>query len=620
MRQKNILVVFLLLSVLLVTPRFAFADDLALTGSNSFSGAVNVAMPITDLQISGTTPSSTPVKLFVTSGTLAMSTTTGLTFTGPSTGSVLYFSGTLANINAALATLTYTRASAGSDTLEVSLVNQGEVFYSANGHLYKFITSTTTWNSANTAAAGQTAYGATGYLATITSSGENAFISARLSADGWIGASDAAVEGDWKWVTGPETGTSFWSGASGGSPVGGNYSNWNAGEPNDSGGNEDCAEYYSGSSKWNDLPCSGSTLSGYVVEFGATGNMPTVVAKNISITTSTDITPPTVPGTPTTTTPTRSVTPTWTWTPSTDAGSGLQDYWLKWSQNSNCNGGSNTTTGTTPSYTIPSGASQMNEGTWYFCVAAEDMNGNLSAYAPAGSVVVDRTPPMLTQVTQLPVNTRLSSAQYYFSANESGTYNTPLCGGSSQVSIVSGTSVNLINLIPGVTYSCSLTLTDAAGNTSNTLNIGPVSVVSNNGGGLLIYTQNLPQPSAPVQTQTPSSPTVSATTPVVSSNTQVVAQIPSPSASQVFSFKVDMKQGSTISDVKHLQQFFKDKYPEMYPDGNVDGVFGPLTYKAVVQFQEKYFDEILTPIGATKGTGVVAKYTRKKLNSFLGLQ
>ena len=43
-------------------------------------------------------------------------------------------------------------------------------------------------------------------------------------------------------VTGPESGTQFWSGLSGGSTVGGNYANWGTGEPNDSGG-EDCAQF-----------------------------------------------------------------------------------------------------------------------------------------------------------------------------------------------------------------------------------------------------------------------------------------------------------------------------------------------------------------------------------------
>jgi hypothetical protein len=170
--------------------------------------------------------------------------------------------------------------------LEVSLVDAGEVFFEDNGHLYKFISDAGTWEAAKTKAEALTLYGATGYLATITSSSENAFVTARLTNAGWMGASDSAVEGAWRWVTGPENGTQFWSGASGGSTVGGNYAAWSVGEPNDFGTGEDCAQYLSGGSGlWNDLPCTGISLPGYVAEFGAPGNMPTVVAQNISIVT-----------------------------------------------------------------------------------------------------------------------------------------------------------------------------------------------------------------------------------------------------------------------------------------------------------------------------------------------
>lgn len=280
---KLFLLIFTITTISYI-PTPVLADTLSLVGSDSFTGTASVAIPITDLQISGSSSGSIPVKLLVTSGTLQMSTTTGLTFTGGQTGSTLYFSGSLTNINNALATLTYTRGSTGTDTLEVSLVEPGEVFFTTNNHLYKFITGTINWNNAKTAAEGLTAYGASGYLATITSQAENDFVSGRLTGDGWIGGSDSAVEGTWKWVTGPETNTTFWSGTAGGNTVGGNYAHWNGGEPNQS-GDEDCAETYVSSGSWNDLPCA-ATVSGYVVEFGTPGTLPTVTAKNISITTS----------------------------------------------------------------------------------------------------------------------------------------------------------------------------------------------------------------------------------------------------------------------------------------------------------------------------------------------
>lgn len=54
--------------------------------------------------------------------------------------------------------------------------------------------------------------------------------------DMWIGGRDNAVEGTWRWIDGTLIG----------------YSNWNAGEPNNS-GNEDYLEIYTASGKWNDL-------------------------------------------------------------------------------------------------------------------------------------------------------------------------------------------------------------------------------------------------------------------------------------------------------------------------------------------------------------------------------
>ena len=262
--------------------QFAHAE-LSLTSADNATTTVNVATSITGFQIVGPAASTTPVKLVATNGTLGLSTVSGVSMTGNNSGTV-NLSGTVEDLNEALATLTYTRNSLGSDTLEVSLVEPGEVFFTDNGHLYEYISDTGTADQARTKAQALTRYGATGYLATILSAEENAYVAARLGGDGWMGASDAASEGDWKWITGPEAGTSFWSGAGGGSVVGDNYANWNTGEPNDSSG-EDCAQFYSSTGRWNDLNCGSTTLPGYVAEFGSEEDPLNVVAANISIVT-----------------------------------------------------------------------------------------------------------------------------------------------------------------------------------------------------------------------------------------------------------------------------------------------------------------------------------------------
>lgn len=280
----------IVLAVCFISGFFLSASEVyavnSISGSDSATSSVGVALSISDIQIVGDASSSTPVKLVVTNGTLSITNTGGLSSLSGTTGSTITFTATVTDANTALATLTYTRGSVGTDTLEVSLVDATEVFFSGNGHLYEYIASAGDWNAAQTAAAAQTRYGATGYLTTITSQAENDFAAARLAGAGWMGASDVASEGVWRWVTGPEAGTQFWSGNGSGSTVGGNYANWANLEPNDSGGNEDCAQFLSGGSgQWNDLPCSGTSLPGYVVEFGATGDMPTVVAKNVSLAT-----------------------------------------------------------------------------------------------------------------------------------------------------------------------------------------------------------------------------------------------------------------------------------------------------------------------------------------------
>lgn len=377
----------------------AYASGETITASDTATTEVKQATAISGIVINGTGNATVPVKLRVGQGSLAMSTTTGLTFTGGTTGATLYFSGTRSDVNTALATLTYIRNTAGSDALEISLVEPGEVFFEGSGHLYEYVSSTLDWNGAKTAAEGRTKYGATGYLTTITSQAENDFVAQRLTNAGWMGASDSASEGAWRWVTGPESGTQFCQGNINCVSVSGRYTNWNTGEPNDSGGNEDCGQFLAGGTgKWNDLPCSGTTLPGYVVEYGAPGNMPNVAAKTIALTTSDSIAP-TTPGTPTTTSPTTNQKPTWSWTASTDSGVGLNGstpYAVEWSQSSTFASGISTGTSTTNSFTQ---ATNLADGLWYFRVRALDAAGNYSSYSVIRSVLIDATGPTQPGIT-----------------------------------------------------------------------------------------------------------------------------------------------------------------------------------------------------------------------------
>ncbi len=282
-----LLISVLATSLLHIQPTYA-DGELEVIGDDNQTATVDLPILLTGIEVLNAV-GVIPVKLLVSNGTLEMTTTTGLTFTGPETGAELYFSGDVEDVNAALATLLYTADSTGADTLEVSLVEEGEVFFSGNGHLYEYISvpGNINWNNAQIAAAGLERYGATGYLTTITSQEENDFVAARLGGAGWMGASDAAVEDEWRWVTGPETGDLFWVGDQFGAVVPGEYENWNENEPNDSSSSEDCAQFLSGglqSGEWNDLGCATSMLPGYVVEFGADGDMPETAGAEFSLT------------------------------------------------------------------------------------------------------------------------------------------------------------------------------------------------------------------------------------------------------------------------------------------------------------------------------------------------
>jgi gliding motility-associated-like protein len=156
-------------------------------------------------------------------------------------------------------------------------------------HYYKYIADAgVTWSGAKTKAEGASYYGLKGYLATLRTLDEAILCGKQALGAGWIGASDASVEGTWEWVTGPEGIIPFWQGNGSGGPINGEYANWNdPNEPNNS-NNEDYGHitYNLGPGtvgEWNDLSNTGNTdpasnyyPQGYVVEFGGSPGDPTL--------------------------------------------------------------------------------------------------------------------------------------------------------------------------------------------------------------------------------------------------------------------------------------------------------------------------------------------------------
>ena len=130
--------------------------------------------------------------------------------------------------------------------------------WAGNNHYYEYFDSAVTWGDAVTAAAAKSFNGMQGYLVTITSADEQAFLMSQNWGLSWAGGSDNGDEGIWTWRTGPEAGQAF------------SYTNWNCGEPNNCCNGENYLQY-NWAGGWNDHggPGNSGQMNGYVVEFSA---------------------------------------------------------------------------------------------------------------------------------------------------------------------------------------------------------------------------------------------------------------------------------------------------------------------------------------------------------------
>ena len=135
-------------------------------------------------------------------------------------------------------------------------------YYAGTGHYYELVDGVTQWGEAKTEAESQSYLGYAGYLATITSEGENDFVDSTFLATTSVHSTfvgGTKESGNWEWITGES-----WS-----------YTNWDPGEPS-GGGEERLAMLAAGTGggshdvrgAWNDVQNFASYPNyGYIVEY-----------------------------------------------------------------------------------------------------------------------------------------------------------------------------------------------------------------------------------------------------------------------------------------------------------------------------------------------------------------
>ncbi len=277
--MKNILVTLLFL----LTSFLGFGQIVSAPDSKSFLQSTN-GQDASGFVLSGFTSTSTLLASISlvnppSGTTFVLNTTTGLTaasgFTLSGNKTRLVVTGTVANINTALASLKVNTGSVkGNIALSVAAtVNPTGFYYNGvNGHFYKPISTGATYTVARAASLLTTFKGQTGYLVTITSADEDAFIYANVPQGNiWFALTDEVSEARWTIDAGPENGTliKINNGQTNGN-IPGQYNNWAGGEPNNSGNEDYAVTKWGGGTQWNDLPNHFSCA--YVIEYGTWAN------------------------------------------------------------------------------------------------------------------------------------------------------------------------------------------------------------------------------------------------------------------------------------------------------------------------------------------------------------
>ena len=109
-----------------------------------------------------------------------------------------------------------------------------------------------------------------------------------------------------------------------------------------------------------------------------------------------------------------------------------------------------------------------------------DPSGNTSEPLPLGTVRIDATPPVLTEIKPVPEKISTDRPSYSFKTSKSGTLNfSGKCRGNVDKAVAGINHISLLTAEPGDYNDCKMTITDSSNNKSRPLKISPFVVVGN---------------------------------------------------------------------------------------------------------------------------------------------